>query len=56
MSGKKTRSIRSRFSAANSLGKLDWTPIALSDVGMRVRIYDPRDRGATTPVVTRRIQ
>jgi len=47
---------RSRFSATNSLGKLDWTPIALSDVGMRVRIYDPRDRGGTTPVVTRRIQ
>jgi len=47
---------RSRFSAANKLGKLDWTPIALWSVGMPVRIYDPRDRGATTPVVTRRIE
>lgn len=47
---------RTRFSADNALGKLDWTPIALSDVGMRVRVYDPRDRGAAQPVVTRRIE
>jgi hypothetical protein len=47
---------RPRFAAANALGKLDWTPIAISDVGMRVRVYDPRDRGAAAPVVTRRIE
>lgn len=47
------KEFRRRFAEFNTLGKLDWKPIARLRGGNPVVIYDPRSRGASTPVRTR---
>ncbi|HXW05024.1 MAG TPA: glycosyltransferase family 39 protein [Vicinamibacterales bacterium] len=46
---------RERYAAGNRLGRLDWPPGAVAAGKIPVAIYDPRDREAATPVVTRSI-
>ncbi|HXH05738.1 MAG TPA: hypothetical protein VNI83_04020, partial [Vicinamibacterales bacterium] len=37
---------RQRFAARNRLGRLDWSPLAEYPRPVRVRLYDPRQRGS----------